>query len=401
MRLIVGVTLAFALASLARTEAGAACRNMAAFADWLQGFKQEAAVQGISARAMAAAAPYLAYDQAIINRDRGQRFFAQNFLEFSGKMIAPYRLQRGAQLIKTHQALFSRIEREYGVPAAPIVAFWGLESDFGADNGKLSVIRSLATLAYDCRRSEMFRAHLFDALRLIERGDLSPSEMNGSWAGELGQTQMMPSEYIKYAVDYDGDGRRDLIRSVPDVLASTANYLVSLGWRRGEPWLQEVRAPANLRWEQADLAIQHPRSEWARLGVTFADGRPLPADDLPASLLLPVGRFGPAFLAYANFQAYLRWNQSLVYSTTAAYYATRLAGAPAMARPSAAIASLTAEEASELQRHLQRLGYQVGVIDGKIGLATRAAVKKAQIKLGLPADSYPTPELLQRLRQGS
>ena len=192
-----------------------------------------------------------------------------------------------------------------------ITAFWGLESDFGAGQGKDQAIKSLATLAYDCRRSEMFRGHLFDALRLIERGDLRADEMIGSWAGELGQTQMMPSEYMAHAVDYDGDGQRNLIRSVPDVIGSTGKYLVHLGWKRGEPWLQEVRVPANLPWKEADLTIQHPRSQWASWGVTRADGRSLPNDNLPASLVLPMGRFGPAFLAYDNFQVYLKWNQSL------------------------------------------------------------------------------------------
>jgi hypothetical protein len=182
------------------------------------------------------------------------------------------------------------------------------------------------------------------------------------------------------------------------VIGSTANYLVSLGWRRGEPWLQEVRVPPNLAWEQADLAIQHPRAKWAEWGVTLAGGKPLPADNLPASLLLPMGRFGPAFLAYPNFQAYLKWNSSLVYSTTAAYYATRLAGAPAMQRGAPNIASLTPEETKELQLLLTRAGHDVGGADGKIGTSTRAAVKAMQIKLGLPADSYPTPELLARLR---
>jgi Transglycosylase SLT domain len=159
-----------------------------------------------------------------------------------------------------------------------------------------------------------FAPQLFDALRLIQRGDLRPQEMIGSWAGELGQTQMMPSEYYQYAVDYDGDGARNLLRSAPDVLASTANYLVGLGWRRGEPWLTEVRMPATLSWQQADLDIKLPRAKWSAYGVTLADGRPLPADDLPASLLLPMGRFGPALLAYDNFRVYLQWNNALVYS---------------------------------------------------------------------------------------
>ena len=209
-----------------------------------------------------------------------------------------------------------------------ITAFWGLESDFGAGQGKDHSIKSLATLAYDCRRSDMFRGHLFDSLRLIERGDLRPEEMIGSWAGELGQTQIMPSEYMAHAIDYDGDGKRNLIKSVPDVIGSTGKYLVHLGWKRGEPWLQEVRVPGNLPWKEADLSVQHPRSQWAAWGVTRADGKPLPSDNMTASLVLPIGRFGPAFLAYDNFQAYLKWNQSLNYSLTAGYYATRLDGAP-------------------------------------------------------------------------
>ena len=198
--------------------------------------------------------------------------------------------------------------------------------------------------------------------------------MIGSWAGELGQTQMMPSEYYQYAVDYDGDGKRNLLRSAPDVLGSTANYLVSLGWKRGEPWLTEVRVPTNLPWDQADLAIQLPRSKWASYGVTLADGKPLPADSLPASLLLPMGRFGPAFLAYSNFQIYLQWNNSLVYSTTAAYLATRIAGAPPLHRGNPPPA-LPFNDMKELQSLLARAGYDVGTIDGFAGLKTRQAVK--------------------------
>jgi lytic murein transglycosylase len=386
--------------TLAVSAAGAStpCSNTGSFESWLENFKQEAAAQGISRNAIAAASPYLVYDQRIVNIDRGQRFFAQSFLQFSDKMLAPYRISQGGALIKKHAELFARAEQQYGVPAPVIVGFWGLESDFGAGMGKDHAIRSLTTLAYDCRRSDMFRGHLFDSLRLIERGDLGAAEMIGSWAGELGQTQMMPSEYLKYAIDYDGDGRRNLLRSVPDVVGSTANYLVSLGWRRGEPWLEEVRVPGNLAWDQADLAVQHPRSKWAQWGVTLRDGKPLAADDLPASLLLPMGRLGPAFLAYPNFQAYLKWNNSLVYSITAAYYATRLAGAPPMNRGAPNIPSITPEEAKELQQLLARAGYEVGTPDGKIGTATRAAVKQAQLKLGLPADSYPTPELISRMR---
>jgi lytic murein transglycosylase len=377
------------------------CRNTGSFDRWLADFKREAVAQGISQAALAAAAPQLVLDQRIINIDRGQRFFAQAFLEMSDKMLAGGRLPGGAAKIKQHRALFDREEKEFGVPAAVITAFWGLESDFGAGQGKYQAIKSVATLAYDCRRPDMFRGHLFDALRIIERRDLSADEMIGSWAGELGQTQFMPSEYMAHAVDYDGDGRRNLIKSVPDVIGSTGKYLVHLGWRRGEPWLQEVRVPANLRWQEADLTIQHPRSQWARWGVTRPNGSALQADNLKASLVLPMGRLGPAFLAYGNFQAYLKWNASLMYSLTAAYYATRLDGAPAMYRGSPNIPKLSIDENRELQQLLQRRGYDVGRIDGVLGLKTRSAIRDMQIKLGMPADSWPTPELLARLRGGT
>jgi lytic murein transglycosylase len=389
--LIAGLTAGPALA--------VSCRTSASFDRWLDEFRREAAGAGVSQRALAAAAPQMVYDQRIVNIDRGQRVFNQTFIEFSNRMVAAYRIQRGGQLIQQYGAVFSRANQQFGVPAAVITAFWGLESDFGANSGKEKSLVALTSLAYDCRRAEMFRGQLLSALQLIDHGDLRPEEMIGSWAGEIGQTQMMPTEYNKWAVDYDGDGHRNLIKSVPDVIGSTANYLQSLGWRRGEPWLTNVRVPANLAWDQADLTIQHPRSQWASWGVTLPDGRPLQADELPASLVLPMGRFGPAFLAYENFQVYLKWNQSLVYSLTAAYYATRLAGAAPMHKGNGTPAALSFEQAKELQQLLRRYGY-TGEIDGKLGLSTRTAVKAAQMKLGFPADSWPTVELLARMHGG-
>jgi lytic murein transglycosylase len=377
----------------------APCRTAGSYEAWLTAFEREAAAKGISQATLAAAAPSLTYDQHIVYIDRGQRVFTQTFLEFSGRMAAAYRIQRGAALIKANAATFARIEQQYGVPAAVIVSFWALESDFGANMGNYHSLSAIASLAYDCRRSDKFRAQLFDALRLIERGDLRPEEMIGSWAGELGQTQMMPSEYYQYGVDYDGDGKRNLLRSVPDVLASTANYLRGLGWKSGQPWLTEVRVPANLPWDQADLSIALPRAKWAGWGVTFADGRPLPADTLPASLLLPMGRSGTTFLTYPNFQVYLQWNNSLVYSTTAAYLATRIAGAAPLHRGNPPPA-LSFNDVKDMQSMLTRAGYDVGAVDGFLGLKTRQAVKAIQMKYGLPADSYPTAELLAHMRNG-
>jgi len=236
------------------------------FGAWLDGFKQEAAAQGVSARTIQSALGGLTYDPGIIARDHAQGVFRQSFEQFSGRMVPP-RLARGARLLKQYGAVFARIEQQYGVPGAVIVAIWGLETDFGANTGKFPTIRSLATLAHDCRRPEKFRGELLAALRIVDRGDMTPGEMRGAWAGEIGQTQFLPSSYLKFAVDYDGNGRRDLIHSVPDVLASTANYLKGYGWQRGQPWGEGT----------------------------------------------------------ANFQVLLQWNASRVYTETVAYFAQQLA----------------------------------------------------------------------------
>ncbi len=399
-------SILFAHPSVAETPpppppAAANCQNTGSFERWLSEFRKEALASGVSRQTVSRVLDDMTLDQGIISRDRKQSFFSQTFTSFSGKLISGGRIKNGQNRLKQHAELFQKVEKEFGVPGPVIAAFWALESDFGAGMGDLSVLRSLATLAYDCRRGEMFRKEFMDALRIIDRGDLQPSDMIGSWAGELGQTQFLPSHYLKYAVDYDGDGKRNLLKSVPDVIASTGNFIKSLGWRAGEPWMEEVRVPANLPWDQADLAIQHPRSKWAEWGVKDIHGDAVKKDNLAASLLLPMGRFGPAFLAYPNFQIYPKWNQSLNYCITAAHLATRLEGAPAFSKGRGTVEELTFEQAKELQRLLNKRGFSDGEVDGKIGAGTRAAVKAAQIKLGLPADSYPTLDLLDRLRGGS
>jgi lytic murein transglycosylase len=229
---------AFAVSAFLTTPAAsalAASCGTGSFDAWLTDFKNEAAAKGISQSAIASGLNGVTLDQAVLSRDRSQRVFSQSFEEFSGRMVPP-RLARGASMMKQYGSVLARIEQSYGVPGEVLVAIWGLETDFGANIGKFPTIRSLATLAYDCRRSETFRAELMDALRIVQRGDLSPQEMRGAWAGELGQTQFMPSSYIKFAVDFDNNGRRDLLRSAPDVLASTANYLAGYGWQRGKDW---------------------------------------------------------------------------------------------------------------------------------------------------------------------
>jgi lytic murein transglycosylase len=385
---------------LAGQASAAPCQKDMSFERWLDAFKKEAVAQGISPAAIAAAAPQMTFDPAIIKRDHAQGVFQQTFLQFSDRMVGGYRIPTAKKKMKQYADLFARVEQRYGVPAPVLTAFWGLESDFGADFGKYSIIRSLTTLAYDCRRPDFFRTQLFDAIRIIQRGDQHIGDMIGDWAGEFGGLQFTASDYYKNAVDFDGDGRRDLIHSVPDTLASGANFLVSLGWRRDEPWLQEVRVPENLPWDQADVNIKHPVKQWAAWGVKPAHGA-LPAGDLAASLILPMGRHGPAFLAYPNFQAFLGWNSAMVYSTTVAYFATRLAGAPVVDHEGAKrIQPLSTQQVMDLQQLLLKHGYDIGPVDGKIGNGTRGAIKQAQMKAGLPADSYPTAELIERLRGG-
>ncbi len=368
------------------------------FGSWLNGVKREAAASGISRRAISALNG-IKYDPSIIRKDRRQGVFAQSFLKFSSRMISKNRLNVGRKRLRQHARTFARIKKRYGVPAPVIAAFWGLETDFGAYMGNSHTIRSLATLAYDCRRPELFRPQLIDALRIIDHGDLRASDMIGAWAGELGQLQFLPSDYMESAVDFDGDGRRDLIHSAPDALASAASLMARYGWKRGQPWLEEVRVPARMPWEQAGIDIRHSRAQWAKWGVRKANGKPLRADRLPASLVLPMGRLGPAFLAYPNFSVYLKWNESLVYTTTAAYFATRLAGAPRVRSGNGKVTPLSGAQTRQLQQLLKRRGFDVGKIDGIIGAKTRAAIKAMQLKYRMPADSYPTPDLLARLRR--
>jgi lytic murein transglycosylase len=374
----------------------ASCQKEPTFAAWLDGVRAEARADGVSDRAISAALAGVKFDQSVVNKDRGQGVFTQDFLQFSDRMVAAYRINGGKQKIAKLKSTFDRIEREFGVPAPVLTAFWALETDFGAVMGDGPTLTSLATLAYDCRRPDLFRRQLLAAIKIIDRGDLTVAQMRGPWAGELGQFQFIPEQYYNFGIDEDGDGRVDLLKSSADALASAANYIKSLGWQRGQPWLQEIRVPANLPWDQADLTIKLPLAKWSALGVTLAGGKPLPAKGPDASVLLPMGRNGPAFLAYPNFDVYLQWNNSLVYSTAAAYLATRIAGAGPVNRGSVGDLPSVAE-IRETQKLLAAKGYDVGKIDGIMGLKSRAAVKDIQLKLGLPADSYPTKELLARL----
>ena len=391
------LALVLALGSSTGAMAAICGKTAQGFDGFLAQIKKEAAARGISGRALAML-DTVQYDESVIKRDRAQNVFAQSFLQFAGRMANDSRITRGRALIEKNKATFDKVQQKYGVPAAPITAFWALETDFGGDIGNSPTVQALLTLGRDCRRPEKFRPQIISALNLVQKGDLSPEEMKGAWAGEIGQTQFMAYDYDTSGVDFDGDGRVNLRDSIPDVIASTANLLKKSGWIAGQPWLQEVKLTADLPWDQADLAINRTRAEWAKWGVVPADGSQLKADNTGAALLLPMGKDGPAFLAYHNFTtAYLKWNESLVYSLTAAYLATRIAGAGPVSPGRGQVQVPDYQKVVELQNYLTSKGYDVGKSDGKIGSGTRAAVKAEQLKMGWPADSYPTLEFIAKL----
>ncbi|MCC0043402.1 MAG: lytic murein transglycosylase [Brucellaceae bacterium] len=364
------------------------------FGAWKNQVTQEAQQAGIGQRGMAALQG-ARIDQKVLARDRAQGVFNQTFTEFSGRMINSYRLKNGAGNIKKYGSVFAKAEADYGVPAAVITAFWALETDFGAVQGDFNTLNAIITLAHDCRRPELFRPQIIPLLTLIDRGAV-PANVTGAWAGEIGQTQMLPSDILTKGIDGDGDGRVDMKNSKPDVILTTANNIHSHGWQRGVPWMVEVRLTRDLPWEQTGLVNRLPVSQWASWGVTARDGGALPGQNLKAGLVLPQGHKGPAFLVYPNYDLYLEWNQSLVYTLTAANLATRLAGAPKF-DPRNPEAGLDTASMKRLQSTLEARGYDVGGADGILGEKTRQAVRQEQLRLGFPADGWPTPALLAKL----
>jgi lytic murein transglycosylase len=389
-----------ALVAATGVAQAASCGNSAkGFEGFLKEFRKEAAAAGVSQKGLSLL-DGVQYQPSVIKKDRSQSVFSLSFLQFQARMVSDFRIKEGAAIVKRNKKLFDAIEQRFGVPGEVLVAFWAFETDFGKNLGDFETVPSLATLAWDCRRPERFREQLLGALRLYDNGDLEREDMRGAWAGEIGLTQFLPKEYFESAIDFDGDGHRNLIKSVPDAMASSAALLVKHGWQAGQPFIEEVRVPKDLPWDQADIAIQHPRSQWVKWGVKGARGK-IKADNFPASLLLPMGKDGPAFLAYQNFtEAYLLWNESLIYSLTAAYLATRMQGADKIDPGRAEVNPLTYDQIKELQKVLVSRGHDVGEVDGKLGRASRAAVRTEQIRMGWPADSYPTVEFLAALKRG-
>ena len=403
MRIAVAALLFSALAAAtsawAQTQAPAAAEPapVAApecgidFETWRKTVADEARAAGVGEVGLAALAA-ADIDTRVLARDRAQGVFSQTFIEFSSRMISDYRLKQGAANLKKYADTFARAEQEYGVPGPVIAAFWALETDFGAVQGDFNTINAVVTLAHDCRRPELFRPQLVPLLTLIDRG-IVPADVQGAWAGEIGQTQILPTDYLLRGIDGDGDGKVDLRGSAPDVIMTTANKIQHRGWKRGEPWLVEVRVPDELPWDQTGRTNKLPIAQWTGWGVTRRDGSPLEDHGLAAGLVLPMGHKGPAFLSYDNYDIYLQWNQSVTYTLTAAVLATRLAGAPPYDKRNPE-PGLIGDAMRELQQKLADKGYDVGGIDGILGVNTREAVRQEQMRLGLPVDGWPTQALL-------
>ncbi len=365
------------------------------FGAFVNGLRSEATRQGIPADVADRFLRGVRRDQRVIDRDRGQGFFTRPFIEFSRQLISQNRLDRGRRLAQQQAALFARAERDYGTPPGILLSLLAFETDYGSFQGDFNTANALVTLAHDCRRPELFRPQIFAMMQLYQRGEMDPRTTVGAWAGEVGIMQMLPSDILRLGVDGDGSGRVDVRGALPDAVLSGARMLQDHGWRRGEPWLHEVRIPQGLDLTRTGLRTQLTVSEWQRLGVQPRHGS-LPGGSMQASVILPQGHRGPAFMVFHNFRTLFEWNQSFTYVVTAAYFATRLQGAPVYdaGNPQQ---GLNRDQMRDLQRRLQARGFDTGGTTGILGANTRAAVQDIQAQLGLPADGWPTPELLRRL----
>ncbi len=363
------------------------------FNEFLGAMSAEASAAGLPQGAIDAFMSGARRDGAVIKADHGQGIFRKTFLEFSQSLISKNRINGAASYSKKYDASFKAAAKRYGVSRGIILAFWAFETDFGQVQGDFNTRNALLTLAHDCRRPDIFQPQVLAAIALTARGDIDPAVTQGAWAGEIGQVQMLPRDILERGVDGDGDGHITLKTSAPDAILSASHMLQFYGWRAGEPWMQEVVVPDSLDWSKTGIDTELPASQWAAMGVRARAGN---LANLPASVLLPQGRKGPAFIVYPNYKVLFEWNKSFVYVTTAAYFATRIEGAAPYdaGNPDPA---LSLEETAALQKKLAAMGYDVGKIDGIIGAGTRRAVQAEQKRLGLPADGWPTQSLVDAL----
>jgi len=378
--------------------------SVSAYADdrfdaWLNDLKREAIAKGVSEATFDRAFEGVAPVRRIVELDRRQPEFTQTFWQYMDRRVTEERVRRGRELLARHRGMLNSVADKFGVQPRFLVAIWGMESNFGDYTGTFPLVGAVATQAYDERRAAFFREQLLAALTLIERGDVSV-DAKSSWAGAMGQTQFIPTTYRDFAIDFDGDNKRDLWGSLPDIFASSSRYLSAAGWQGDRTWGREVRLPSGFDFGLTGLKARKPLAEWQRLGVRRVDGRDLPVVDIEGSIVLPGGaQGGPAFMVYQNFRTILVWNRSILYAVAVGHLADRLAGAGAFLTPRPANdVALSRDEVMEIQSHLARLGLQPGTADGIVGPATRGAIRSFQRAARLPPDGFPTIGLLERLR---
>jgi membrane-bound lytic murein transglycosylase B len=367
------------------------------FEQWLEALRSEAREQGISETALAALDGLQPLER-VLELDNSQPEFVQTFTRYLSLRVTPGQISQGRNLLDQHGALLREVQNRYGVQPHYLVAFWAIESNYGRATGGFSVLEALATLAFDPRRSDFFRRELLTALRIIDDGHIAPDSMSGSWAGAMGQLQFLPSVFYQYGVDGDNDGRIDIWNSLPDVFHSAANFLAESGWQGDERWGREVLLPDDFDFRLAGTATSLPLQEWRDMGLTRVDGSRLPVADMNASVILPAGASGPAFLAYSNFRATMRYNPSTFYALTVGHLADRYTGGSAIQRMPENEQALSVAEVRELQERLNALGYDSGEPDGRVGRMTRAAIRAYQDDQDLPMDGYASGQLLAAIR---
>ena len=365
------------------------------FYQFLEEIKEESLEIGYTEQIVNTFFDGVSLNPLVLEADQAQGIFLKPFNEFAPRLINNYRIYHGKKNLKKYSSTFDKIEKIYGVSRGVLTSFWALETDFGLVQGNFNTLDALVTLAFDCRRPQLFRPQIFAALELFTRNEFNPNETKGAWAGEIGMVQMLPKDILENGVDADGDGKINLQSSASDALFSAARMLKSLGWQANEPWLQEVKLAQEIDWFETGTDKKKTIGEWKNLRITgkYSD---LPDGPGDASLILPQGRKGPKFLAYSNFNVFFQWNKSFIYVLTAAHFANQLEGSPPFT-PGNPDKGLNKNQMMLLQTKLKKLGYQVGEIDGILGSKTRRSVQELQRTLNLPADAWPTIELLETL----
>lgn len=372
----------------------------ASFQNWLTEFKKQAAKSGISQTTLNNTFKNIHLNQRVLELDRRQPEFSKTFWQYFNRAVTDWRIETGKKLYKKHKKQLDQITQKYGIPGRYLIAFWGMETNYGGYTGNTKIIESLATLAYDNRRTQFFSKQLMAALKIIDQGHVKANQMKGSWAGAMGQCQFMPSNYLKYAIDGDQDGKKDLWKSLPDVFNSMGHFLNELGWQKGENWGREVKLPKKFNLAFADAKTKRTLTAWKALGIKMADGSKLPDVDLQASLILASDYRGPAFLVFENFQVIKRWNQSDKYALAVGHLSDRIIGRPPLSKQAPKDdAALSKQDMKEIQERLNLLGYPTGRPDGIAGAKTRNAIRAYQIKHHLVADAFPSPALLKHLKQ--